>query len=137
MNGITGLGAIRNLDYIVLLCDDLTAMRRFYTDVMGFELHNEIPEIWIELLVGASLFTLRPRGQRPYDGPRPAPEAASVQLAFRVPPGDVELAAAQLAEHGVEILEAVTDQPFGHRTLFFADPERNVVEIYAEIYAEI
>jgi catechol 2,3-dioxygenase-like lactoylglutathione lyase family enzyme len=133
VNGITGLGAISNLDYAVLLCDDLAAMRRFYTEVMGFEVHHEIPEMWVEFQVGASLFTLRPRGQRPYDGPRPAPGAASVQLAFRVPPGDVATAAAQLAENGVEILEGVTDQPFGHRTLFFADPEHNVVEVYAEI----
>jgi glyoxylase I family protein len=134
VNGITGLGAIRNLDYTVLLCDDLVAMRRFYTEVMGFEVGHEIPDIWVALQVGASLLTLRPRGQRPYDGPRTAPGSASVQLAFRVPPADVETAATQLAEHGVEILEAVTDnKPFGHRTLFFADPEHNIVEIYAEI----
>jgi catechol 2,3-dioxygenase-like lactoylglutathione lyase family enzyme len=133
VHGITGLGAIRNLDHTVLLCDDLATMRRFYTEVMGFEVHHEIPEAWVELRVGSSLLTLRPRGQRPYDGLRPASGAASVQLAFRVPPGDVTTAAAQLAEHGVEILEAVTDQSFGHRTLFFADPEHNVIEIYAEI----
>jgi hypothetical protein len=28
---------------------------------------------------------------------------------------------------------APTDQPFGHRTLFFRDPDGNVLEIYAEI----
>jgi catechol 2,3-dioxygenase-like lactoylglutathione lyase family enzyme len=133
VNGLTGVGAIRNLDYTVLLCDDLAAMRRFYTEVMGFSVHHEVPETWIALQVGASLLTLRPRGQRPYDGARPAPGAACVQLAFRVPPGDVETAAAQLAGHGVEILEPVTDQPFGHRTLFFADHEHNIIEIYAEI----
>jgi catechol 2,3-dioxygenase-like lactoylglutathione lyase family enzyme len=27
----------------------------------------------------------------------------------------------------------VTDQPFGHRTVFFRDPDGNVLEIYAEI----
>lgn len=133
MNGVTGLGAIRNLDYTVLLCDDLATMRRFYTEVMGFNVHHEIPETWVALEVGVSLLTLRPRGQRLCDGPRPTPGSASVQLAFRVPPSDVATAAAQLAENGVEILEPVTDQPFGHRTLFFADPEHNVIEIYAEI----
>jgi hypothetical protein len=33
VNDTTGLGAIRNLDYTVLLCDDLAAMRRFYTEI--------------------------------------------------------------------------------------------------------
>jgi len=28
---------------------------------------------------------------------------------------------------------ASNDQPFGHRTLFFRDPDGNVLEIYAEI----
>jgi len=133
VNDITGLGAIRSLDYTILLCDDIEAMRSFYTDVMGFEIRHEIPGKWVELQVGSSLLALRMRG-RPYDGPRPDTATASVQLAFRVPPGDVETAATQLADRRVEILEAVADlEVFGHRTLFFADPEHNIIEIYAEI----
>lgn len=30
-------------------------------------------------------------------------------------------------------IDASTDQDFGHRTLFFRDPEANIVEIFAEI----
>jgi uncharacterized glyoxalase superfamily protein PhnB len=56
-----------------------------------------------------------------------------VQLAFRVPPGEIETAATQLAEHGVTALEPVRDQTFGHRTLCFADPEHDVIEIDAEV----
>ncbi|WP_436437827.1 VOC family protein, partial [Enterococcus faecium] len=26
-----------------------------------------------------------------------------------------------------------TDRPFGHRTLFFRDPDGNLLEVYAEI----
>ena len=44
VNDISGLGAIRNLDYTVLLCDDIEVMRRFYTEVMGLEIRHEIPE---------------------------------------------------------------------------------------------
>jgi extradiol dioxygenase family protein len=46
---------------------------------------------------------------------------------------DARGAAAQLAERDAEVREAVTDQSSGHRTFFFADPEHNVIEIYAEI----
>ena len=30
-------------------------------------------------------------------------------------------------------LSPPTDRPFGHRTLFFRDPDGNVIEIFAEI----
>ena len=36
-------------------------------------------------------------------------------------------------EGGVEIAEPPTDQPRGHRTVYFFDPEHNLLEIYAEI----
>ena len=126
------LKAIRHLDYVVLICSDLQTMRRFYEEVMGFSLHRELGDAWIELRIGASILALRPRN-RPYDGPAPAAETASLQLAFRVAPGEVGPCYAELVEQGVTILNPPTDQVWGHRTLFFADPEHNVVEIYAEI----
>jgi lactoylglutathione lyase len=61
------------------------------------------------------------------------PGAPSLQLAFRVAPGEVAACATVLAERGVTIDAGPTDQPFGHRTLFFRDPDGNVLEIYAEI----
>ena len=39
----------------------------------------------------------------------------------------------QLQARGVEILEPPASQSWGHRTLFFRDPENNVLEIYADI----
>jgi len=56
-----------------------------------------------------------------------------VQLAFRVPPNAVEVCHAELVAAGVPIVRGPTDIPsLRHRTLFFRDPEENVVEIYAE-----
>ncbi len=133
MDQPTGLGAIRNLDYTMLLCDEIEPMRDFYADVLGFEIRHEVAGKWVEFHVGGTLLALRRRG-RPYDGPSPSVPAASVQLAFRVPPDEVAAAADQLADRGIEPLEPVADlDDFGHRVLFFADPERNVIEIYAEI----
>ncbi|MCP4222938.1 MAG: glyoxalase/bleomycin resistance/dioxygenase family protein [Actinomycetia bacterium] len=133
MNQPTGLGTIRNLDYVMLLCTEIEPMRDFYADVLGFPICREIPGKFVELRVGGSLLALRLRG-RPYDGSPSVPTSASVQLAFRVPPSDVDVAASQLADVGIELLEPVADLPdFGHRVLFFADPEHNVIEVYAEI----
>jgi len=57
----------------------------------------------------------------------------SLQLAFRVAPNEVASCAEVLKERGVALLSGPTDRPFGHRTLFFPDPDGNVLEIYAEI----
>ena len=80
------------------------------------------------------LLALRPRGQLFgwNDGPLPAGTTA-VQLAFRVPPAAIDACHAELVAKGVAILRAPTDLPaWRHRTLFFRDPEDNLIEIYAE-----
>jgi catechol 2,3-dioxygenase-like lactoylglutathione lyase family enzyme len=68
-----------------------------------------------------------------FDDPPPAPGALSVQLAFRVAPPMVAACAAELEAKGVVLVSPPTDHPFGHRTIFFRDPDGNVIEIYAEI----
>jgi len=125
------LETIRHLDYIILLCDDLARMRHFYHEVMRFPVYHE-SATWIELRVGSVLLTLRLRG-RLYDGPSFQPHSAGVQLAFRVAPAQVDGCYAELNQHGVEILSPPTSHDYGHRTLFFKDPEGNVLEIYADI----
>lgn len=124
------LKAIRNLDYVILLCENLPAMREFYEGVMGFPIYRA-QDGWIELRIGATLLTLR-RRDRPYDGPTPR-GSACVQLAFRVTPAEVDACHEELVAKGVPILDPPADQPWGHRTLFFRDPERNVLEIYADL----
>lgn len=132
------LAAIRHLDYVILLCDDPAGMRRFYVDVMGFPIYRDQWDgAWLELRVGSVLLVLRPRGWltldgRHSDGARPA-GSASVQLAFRVTPAEVEQCHARLQRAGVEVVDPPTDQPWQHRTLFFRDPDGNLLEIYADL----
>lgn len=127
------LREIRNLDYTVILCSKMQETRAFYSDVMGF-LTAEDRENWVSFRVGTSLLTLRPRGFWSVcdDGPRPQGSAA-VQLAFRVPLEAVDRCHQELVAKGVPILREPTDLPkWRHRTLFFHDPEDNIIEIYAE-----
>ena len=120
---------LHSLDYVVLLCEDLRRMKVFYHEVLGFPIQRDW-EDWIEMRAGAVLLTLRSRG-RPYDGPLPS--GAGVQLAFRVGPDEVKGWYEELLEKNVDILDPPRDQEYGHRTLFFRDPDGNVLEIYAEI----
>lgn len=127
------LGDIRNVDYAILLCAKMEETRAFYRDVMQFPIERD-GDTWVSFRVGATLLTLRPRGAGPVcdDGPL-APGSAAVQLAFRVPLPAVDACHAELVAKGVAILREPTDLPrWRHRTLFFRDPEDNVIEIYAE-----
>src|SRR5215510_12904148 len=123
---------IRSIDYTVIFARQMGPMREFYGTTLGFPLHKELSPYWVEFRVGSNLLVLTEHGRR-FDDPAPPVGTLSLQLAFRVAPGEVASCAAALVERGVRIIAGPTDQPFGHRTLFFRDPDGNVLEIYAEI----
>jgi lactoylglutathione lyase len=128
----SALRAIRNLDYTIIFARDLAAMRRFYGEVMGFELIRDLGAAWFEYRVGAVILALTQRGWLFHDPPTPA-GALSLQLAFRVGVSEVDTCAAALEAAGVSLISPPTDQSWGHRTVFFRDPDGNVLEIYADL----
>jgi catechol 2,3-dioxygenase-like lactoylglutathione lyase family enzyme len=117
------------LAHAVLLCRDLDGTARFYRETLGLELAAEVPG-WLELDAGSTRLTLR-RRDRPYDGDAPA--GAGVQIAFRVEPEAVDAWYERLLLAAAEVLEGPVTTDYGHRTVFFRDPEGHVVEIYAEV----
>ncbi len=127
------LDQIRNLDYTVLLCNHMAESIAFYRDVLKLPIETE-RENWVSFRLGASLLTLRPRcAWSVCDDGESLPGSASLQLAFRVPPPAVDACYEELIAQGVSILRPPTDLPdWRHRTLFFRDPEDNILEIYAE-----
>ena len=124
--------SIRAIDYTVILVRDMAAMRRFYEGILRFPLTRELSAGWIEDQIGGNTLALARPGRTAKDAPTPA-GSASLQLAFRVARDDVDRCADELARQGVDLLEPPTDQSFGHRTLFFRDPDGNLLEVYAEI----
>ncbi len=127
------LGGIGNFDYTILLCSNLPQTRIFYRDIMRFTVEVD-QENWVSFRIGATLLTLRPRGLWSVcDDGSALSGSAAVQLAFRVPLAAVDACHTELLAKGVSILRAPTDLPnWRHRTLFFRDPEDNIIEIYAE-----
>jgi len=124
--------AIHAIDYTVILVRDMSAMRRFYEAVLCLPVTRELAASWIEYRIGGNTLALARPGRLAKDAPTPK-GSASLQLAFRVAAADVDRCAEELLRHGVELVEPPTDQPFGHRTLFFRDPDGNLLEVYAEI----
>ena len=124
--------AIRAIDYTVIFVRDMGAMRRFYEDILGLSLLRELSPSWIEYRIGDNTLALaRPR-LTAADAPTPN-GSASLQLAFKVSALEVDQCADELVRRGVDLLSPPTDQTFGHRTLFFRDPDGNLLEMFAEI----
>ena len=124
--------AIRAIDYTVIFVRDMDAMRRFYEDILGFRLLRELSPGWMEYRVGENTLALAKPRLTAADVPTPS-GSASLQLAFKVSAAEVDQCADELVRQGVDILSPPTDQVFGHRTLFFRDPDGNLLEVFAEI----
>ena len=124
--------AIRAIDYTVIFVRDMAAMRRFYEDVLAFPLLRELSPNWIEYGLGPNTLALARPSRTAGDAPIPAGSAA-LQLAFKVAAAEVDACADELVRQGVVLVSPPTNQSFGHRTLFFRDPDGNLLEVYAEI----
>jgi catechol 2,3-dioxygenase-like lactoylglutathione lyase family enzyme len=124
--------AIRAIDYTVIFVRDMAAMRRFYEDVLGFLLLRELSPGWIEYRIGGNTLALARPSLTAADAPTPN-GSASLQLAFKVSASEVDQCADLLVRQGINLLSPPTDQVFGHRTLFFRDPDGNLLEVFADI----
>jgi predicted enzyme related to lactoylglutathione lyase len=123
-----------------LLVTDTEKQIHFWKDVMGFTMkfgdaamgyaYFELEGTGIELLERNAF--AKNLGQ---STPVPTPTGQQVVLDFKV--DDVDATYAQLVKRGAEALHEPTDQPeWGNvRVAHLADPEGNIVEIYAPISA--
>ena len=125
------LESVSKLNYAIVLCDDINRMKAFYRELLPFPAVTETATS-LAMDGGGVLLGLRQR-ERAYDGRGGGAVSPGVQLAFLVSPDEFETCHQRLVEQGIEILEPPTDQPRGHRTVYFSDPEGNVLEVYAEI----
>jgi catechol 2,3-dioxygenase-like lactoylglutathione lyase family enzyme len=124
--------AVRAIDYTVIFVRDMAAMRRFYEEILGFQLSRELSPGWIEYRVGGNTLALARPSLTEADAPMPT-GSASLQLAFKVSIPEVDRCADELVRQGVDLLAPPTDQAFGHRTLFFRDPDGNLLEVFADL----
>jgi len=119
------------LRYVIVLCDDIDLMKRFYRDVFVLPVESEA-EVNLVFRAGSVLLALRKRS-RTYDGRSGGPGSPGIQLAFLVSTPEVDEQHRRLQERNVRILDPPKDQPWGHRTLYFSDPEGNILEFYSEL----
>lgn len=122
------------LDGIGLFVDDMVTMIRFYRDVLGFEIKEAEDAVNVYLIKDGTLFMLYERKNfekmtsRKYEylkGLNGHFEIALYVDTFEEV--DIEFAKA-VAKGATPVLEP-TDEPWGQRTCYIADPEGNLIEI--------
>jgi catechol 2,3-dioxygenase-like lactoylglutathione lyase family enzyme len=124
--------AIRAIDYTVIFVRDMDAMRHFYETLLGFSLQRVLSSGSIEFRIGGNTLALTIPSRTASDHPIPVGSAA-LQLAFKVSVAEVDACAEELVRKGISLVSPPTDQVFGHRTLFFRDPDGNLLEVFADI----
>jgi catechol 2,3-dioxygenase-like lactoylglutathione lyase family enzyme len=120
---------IDRIDHIVLTVRDIAATCAFYQRVLGMRVDRFAPGR-TALAFGSQKFNLHQAGHEfEPKAERPVPGSADFCLITTTPMSDV---VAHLTECGVEILEGPAPRTGATGTLlsvYFRDPDRNLVEI--------
>ncbi|RAM49334.1 MAG: VOC family protein [Hapalosiphonaceae cyanobacterium JJU2] len=124
---------IMGFDHVAIICSDYECSKRFYTEVLGFSIINEIfrkerNSYKLDLRVGENdqieLFSFPNPPQRVS-----RPEACGLRhLAFQVE--NVEEVVSELKARGVEVEAIRVDEITGKKFTFFQDPDALPLEIY-------
>jgi catechol 2,3-dioxygenase len=125
---------LKEIGHVLLRVLDLERSRRFYAEVLGFQVLEEDPEH------GGTFMALPGQSHAIDLFPVKDAEAARVQtpgvrglghIAFRVESEDaLKEAYATLREHGVEVTRTVDH--VSQKSIYFLDPDGNTLEIYYE-----
>ena len=124
---------IQAIHHIAIICTDYEKSKRFYTEVLGLQVIQEIyrearQSYKLDLAIGGQyvieLFSF------PNPPARPSrPEAAGLRhLAFAV--SSVEEGKMHLETHGVQVEEIRIDEYTGKKFTFFEDPDGLPMELY-------
>ncbi|MPZ67505.1 MAG: glyoxalase [Pseudonocardiaceae bacterium] len=105
--------------------DDLVASRAFYVEVLGLEVAMEEPVLGLRSPTNPTAQLLVP--PRGMDNPPPR---------FGIDVGDpaaVDAAHTEAVGRGLRVVYPLTDEPWGVRRFFVADPSGTVVNVLAHL----
>ncbi|GAA4466249.1 VOC family protein [Nibrella saemangeumensis] len=124
---------ISQIHHIAIICSDYEESKRFYTDVLGLTIRQEVyraerDSYKLDLQLNGQyvieLFSFPDPARRPS-----RPEAAGLRhLAFAVP--DVAAAKAALEQQGIAVEPIRVDAYTNRRFTFFSDPDGLPLELY-------
>lgn len=126
---------LKKLGHILLRVADIERAKRFYTELLGFDVVEEDPEhggVFMTLGGDGHTLDLMP-ADHPETDQRPLSNRVGVHhFAFQVEsPEALREAYFTLQNNGVEILNAVDH--VSQQSIYFHDPDGNRLEIYYEL----
>ncbi|MBC8498476.1 VOC family protein [Candidatus Bathyarchaeota archaeon] len=127
MEGVVGL--------VTILTGDLEPMKAFYSDVLGFEVIEDLGN-YVEFRNPGVRFAICTRevmyeatGQESYREER---GSHAFEIAFPVgDPDDVDRVYDEVVAGGATPIKGPEMMPWGRKTAFIADPDGNIHEIYS------
>ena len=127
MEGVVGL--------VTILTDDLEPMKAFYSEVLGFEVIEDLGN-YVEFSNTGVRFAICTRevmyeatGHESYKEER---GSHAFELAFPVgDPDDVVRVYSEVVAGGATPIKGPEMMPWGRKTAFIADPDGNIHEIYS------
>jgi len=125
------------IDLITLIADDVPKMAAFYRDVMGFPIKVDMGG-YVEFASDGARFAVCTRATMyeatqhvSYKDPK---SGQRIELAFPLnTPDEVDRIYQTIVAKGATPVSPPADMPWGQRAAFFADPEGNIHELFAEL----
>ena len=124
----------KSIDFITLFTEELEQSKAFYQDVFGLRLifEDENSAVFRFANTGINLLRAEAAGELVNPGVV-ASRDAGARLVFTIGVDDVDAVCAELAAHGVDLLNGPVNRPWGVRTASFTDPGGHIWEIAQEL----
>jgi len=123
------------INLITIWTNDIDKMKKFYNDVLGFKINNDLGN-YVEFDNDGVRFAICMREvMYNYSNEyKKNSEGQSYELAFPCEDvKDVDETYSRLISTGAVPVQAPQNMPWDRRTALFADPDGNIHEIFAEI----
>jgi len=122
---------------ITILTNEVRRMVDFYHSVLGFQILEDMGQ-YVELMNPGVRFAICARsvmenatGHADFHETR---SGQSFELAFPLASAsEVDLAYADIISNGAKPIQPPTNMPWNQRTAFFADPDGNIHELFANL----
>ena len=125
----------RVIGLVTILTDDLEPMKTFYSEVLGFEVIEDLGN-YVEFRKSGVRFAICTR-EVLYDATghgsyREGRVGHAFELAFPVgDPDDVDRVYGEVVAAGATPVKGPEMMPWGRKTAFISDPEGNIHELYS------
>lgn len=122
---------------ITVLANNIVQMKHFYSEVLGFAVKSEA-DGYVEFANEGVRFSICTREEmsaitNQHDSYNHQMKGQAFELAFPCDsPDDVRITYQVLISKGAIPIKEATTMPWGQTTAFFADPEGNIHEIFAD-----